>query len=690
MNKKYRALALVLSMLTLSSCGIFKNFGKNKDTTPKINSEYIYNGTHVYTATDRNDYLVKNGRTDYTLVIPSESSASMRVARSEFVDLFKDATGIAINVVTDDKVANAAQGRYISLGRTSLLENSGIKMDKEELTADGHKIVTKDDDVYLCGGADEGTVFSVYTFMRLTFNYETYAYNCMEIEHTSEKKLKDYDVIDIPDFKYRAHSSDVTTYESFDYDENMFAWRLNYYGKEGTRGYYWMPVHEYIDDFSKGGKGASTNINRWFPEKIYKDANDLDNYHPLWFSDNGGEQVCFSAHGDPDEYEAMVDAAYQKVIAHLKHYTPDKYPRYRVMSMTHMDNTNYCTCDSCKEISTYYGDSQAAVQILFMNELAKRVDATLEANKGEAWYREDFQMLFFAYNHNYQAPARYDAVTKQYVPIDDKVIVHDRLIAWFCRNANGQGVFDEELNSTLLTTLAGWSAVAKNIYYWNYGTSFRNYMMPLETYQFATSEMYAYFCNQSDKFWFTQFQDHNKCANTAWHGLKVYLDAKLSWDTSLSKDELVTNWMKAMYKDAMPTMMRLFQSVRAYQRHVLIGEYELESNGDGSPEMGLAEYWPIGMLEGWLAMIDQAKLDVARLEKADPELYDRTCQHIEIEAISTLYILLETQGYTISAEARKEYIDRIKYDIEWLDIDNMVFRSDMYLVDWLADKEGGI
>ena len=97
MNKKYRALALVLSMLTLSSCGIFKNFGKNKDTTPKINSEYIYNGTHVYTATDRNDYLVKNGRTDYTLVIPSESSASMRVARSEFVDLFKDATGIAIN-----------------------------------------------------------------------------------------------------------------------------------------------------------------------------------------------------------------------------------------------------------------------------------------------------------------------------------------------------------------------------------------------------------------------------------------------------------------------------------------------------------------------------------------------------------------------------------------------------------------
>ena len=589
-----------------------------------------------------------------------------------------------MNVLTDDKVSDASKGKYISLGNTSLLQKSGITIDADELTADGHRIVTKGDDVYLCGGADEGTVFAVYTFMRVTFNYETYYIDCMEIEHTSEKKLKNYDVTDIPDFKFRAHSSDVTVYESEDYDENMFAWRLGYYGKDATRGYYYMPVHEYIDDFNKGKRSASTNARRWFPEHMYKNPDDEENYHPLWFSDNGGEQLCFSAHGDDAEYQEMVETAFRKVEAHLKHYTPDKYPRYKIMTLTHMDNTNYCTCSKCSELSTYYGDSQAAIQILFMNDLAKKVDKLLNDNKDADWYREDFKLLFFAYNHNYQPPARYDAEKKEYVPIDDKIKLHDRVIAWFCRNANGQSVFDEEMNATLKPVVKGWEAVADNLYYWSYGTSFRNYMMPTDSWQYATSEMYGYFCNISDDYWFTQLQDGNECPNTAWHNLKVYLEAKRAWDTSLNAEELIEKWMNAMYKDAAPTMLRLFQTVRSYQRHVLIGKFELESNGDGSSEMTKAEYWPLGMLEGWLAQIEKAKSEVERFKVLDPDLYEKICKRIEIEAVSTLYIILETQGYTISMEKRTEYIDRLKYDIGWLDIDEMEIRNNL-LKDWLNE-----
>ena len=149
--------------------------------------------------------------------------------------------------------------------------------------------------------------------------------------------------------------------------------------------------------------------------------------------------------------------------------------------------------------------------------------------------------------------------------------------------------------------------------------------------------MFAYFCNQSDEFWFTQLQDGNNVGgNTAWNNLKVYIEAKLAWDTSLNMEELVENWMNAMYKDAAPTMLRLFQSVRAYQQHVLIGKFSLVSNGDGSPNMDLVEYWPIGMLEGWIGKIDQAKKEVERFAVVNPELYDTLCKHIEIEAISSI------------------------------------------------------
>ena len=87
MKKLYKLMALTLGTLTLATAGLSgckKDDEKDAATTktPEINSDYVYDGTHVYTATDTNDYLVKNGKTDYRLVIPAESSASLRVART--------------------------------------------------------------------------------------------------------------------------------------------------------------------------------------------------------------------------------------------------------------------------------------------------------------------------------------------------------------------------------------------------------------------------------------------------------------------------------------------------------------------------------------------------------------------------------------------------------------------------------
>ena len=720
MKKLQKALALLLSTLSLATIGLTacnknpgtQNSGQTQSsssggsqsadqggnqgggnqgggdqgggTGPEKNPEYVYDGTHIYTATDTNDYLVKAGKTDYTLVIPEETTSALRTARTEFEVLFREATNITITIKSDNEVTDASQGKFISLGRTKLLENSGITVDAETLTADGHRVVTKGDDIYIFGGADEGTVFGVYTFMSVTFNYETYYLDCMEIEKTSEKKLKNYDVTDIPDFKYRAHSSDVTTYASADYNENMYAWRLRYYGKEGTRAYFYMPVHNVIDDFTSPS-GASTNADHWFNEAIYKNPEDEANYHPKWFSDLGGEQLCFSAHGDPEEYELMVDTAFRKVESHLKHYNPQKYPKMKIMTLTHMDNRNYCTCNKCFEISSTNGNSQAAVQILFMNDLAKRVDELLENNKDASWYRPDFKLLFFAYNHNYDPPAYYDAVSKKYVPYSEDVVVHDRVIAWFCRNSNGQQVFDEGLNAMGLSILKGWAAVAKNIQFWNYGTNFRNYMMPLDSFQYATSEMFGFWCNQSDTSWFTQYQDKNNCRNTGWHHLKVYLDSKLAWDTSLDQSVLTEKWMKAMFKDAAPTMLRLFQAQRTYIRHVLIDKYELESNGDGSPDVMLVEYWPLGIVNGWINSIDKALEEIARYETLDPVLYDKLAKRIEIENVSYLYIMLAMHGKTIAAEDKDMYVTRLKKDIKWLDISGMYIHtgSKQYLEAWV-------
>ena len=131
-------------------------------------------------------------------------------------------------------------------------------------------------------------------------------------------------------------------------------------------------------------------------------------------------------------------------------------------------------------------------------------------------------------------------------------------------------------------------------------------------------------------------------------------------------------------------MLKVFYSVRAYQQYLLAGNLELGLQADGSVSVDRPDYWPIGVVQGWLDGMDAAKEDVSRYAIIDPELYDKICGHIETEAVSNMYIILEMHGYSINAKQRKEYIDRLWYDIEWLHLENLCMRSKQMFTGWLS------
>ena len=178
--------------------------GCDKKEEVAVVSGVEYKGVHELNATETDEWLVKDGKTDYVIVVPLETSTVINVAKDEFIDLFRMATGITLSVIKDEGLTHSENGKYISLGETSLFESSGLSIDKKELTKDGVRIITKDKTVYLVGGSDYGTVYSVYDFMKLTFNYEYFYDDCIQIDkNVKSKKLSAYDVKDIPDMKDR-------------------------------------------------------------------------------------------------------------------------------------------------------------------------------------------------------------------------------------------------------------------------------------------------------------------------------------------------------------------------------------------------------------------------------------------------------------------------------------------------------
>ena len=149
------------------------------DPDAKITVKDTYDGTHDFTAPDTDMPFVTNGSCDYTIVVPETRGAQINMAKNELVQFFAEATGITLPAVADSEFTDNGKG-YISLGETSLLAESGVTVDHKKLTEDGVRIVTEGKNIYLVGGGDYGTLYAVYDFLEIYFDFDVYYKDCYE------------------------------------------------------------------------------------------------------------------------------------------------------------------------------------------------------------------------------------------------------------------------------------------------------------------------------------------------------------------------------------------------------------------------------------------------------------------------------------------------------------------------------
>ena len=73
------------------------------------------------------------------------------------------------------------------------------------------------------------------------------------------------------------------------------------------------------------------NSLNWLPKsQFYAD-------HPDWYN-NGATELCYTAHGNKDEYEKMMQACVDKAVATLTLYNKEDYPYLRILNFTEQDN----------------------------------------------------------------------------------------------------------------------------------------------------------------------------------------------------------------------------------------------------------------------------------------------------------------------------------------------------------------
>lgn len=647
--------------------------GKDDGSTVPVLERHTYQGTHIMNAPESaSEYLVKNGKTDYVLVTPSAATAAETTAIDEFQIFFERATDIQMKIVkdnSDDEVLFNPNARRISIGDTSLVtslsdaeKKAQLGYDKAALGHDGVRIAKKANTVYLLGGDCEGVVYAVYDFLQICFNYEFYYRNCIEIDTgVKNLKMREFDVTDLPDFATRQRGNNVSLFTDcweFELESGLVTKtdavraQRRYRNSDIDR---LMPIHTEYGNVNSNFDYGYHNIDYY----VYPGCKNLEGdviWNDKWRSDsspspgdvshNGRMEACYTAHGDPEAYEDLVDACAEKVIYSL---SLDKWQGRHIVGFTGVDGGYQCTCSACETAKTQDGGAYVGAVIRLANRIMEKVNAW-KAENGMADY--ELKMFIFAYGPTLAAPVRYDDAKGAYVLANESCHTSDDVAVMLCTQSrmnsmywadtmDGQGAYSEGL-----ANIEKWGICTDTMFNWFYQGRYLNYASYYDAITFTNGDFYAYALNCGSQYVLNQ-GDWNGENITSFGIMNEYLFSKLMWDCSLDIETLCKNFFKAMYKDASDTMYSIFNDVRMHAMTMGQDTVVGESNDTTADYARLYPYK--SYIEPLINKFEKALSEIESLKLTSPAEYELVRKRIETEYVAPLYLALNYYG---NSEAR--------------------------------------
>ncbi len=631
MKKLTKIISIVLSAILSGSFLIGCN--KDSDTAGNetlqgqrdVTRRTFTKGIHQFVAKERDDYLVSEGKTDYVIVMPKTSDKYTQMALTELSTLFKQATGIELPYIIEPEEGfkHSTTGKYISIGNTKMFESSGITLDKETLKSQGVRIATLDNTIYINGGSKGGVLWGVYDLLEILFNFDMFYVDCWYIdENVKNLKMRDFDVVDVPDIETRMHFSG---YVHDDINNIAYRFRMPYEGNSN-----FIPLGD-----TKNGARARTIHNS--DHIFYKDAPDYD---ANWSSTNG-RQLCYTARGNQESYDKMVEKGARIVQEGLMAYTPEQYPDSNQATITMTDDFQNCTCAACGEAKEKYGADSGAI-IVFMNKVMEKVSAWMELPENAAYKRDDFRLYFFAYQCYIDAPVVYDDTAKKWVVKHPDCEMRDDVGVYMATMPGvhyASNIYEDKVNDVTRRNLDQWFDISKDIYLWTYNTNF-NAPMFYSAHTVFDNDFYQYMASGTVSI--TESQSRWKDYASGFNHLKPYLDSKLMWDCTLDVDALIARYFEVMYGEAAPVMKEIMMQMQSHNLQILesldITEQIWKSyfyNVDNK------DFWPIHLIKSYEEKFDQArKIIKDKYAITDPEKCALLISHIDIEYVGVAYYFL--------------------------------------------------
>lgn len=619
-----KILSLLIAATLLFSAVACSQKPSNSDSDPSgaigsvtddKTSEYVEGTLHKVKVTETNRKFISGGKTDYKIVIASAEEQASKAAKF-IAQHLKAASGTGVEVVLyedSDSAVYSADAKYIYVGANSAFEDAGLTMPSDDLGICGYYVKSAGDSVFIVAPYKHGYQMGAIAFLREVAGYDMYADSCISYDRATTT-LPDMDIIERPDFDYRHWQNPLT-------DDALYGMGYSTY-----------------DPIVAVGGNTYHNSFKWLPPTTYISE------HDKWFA-NGGNQLCYTAHGDAAEYEAMQDEIMEQMIEYI-----DRNPEADAITITQEDNTDFCNCDACTEAIEKYGSINGTI-IPFLNDIGERVDEYLtQKAQEEGTMKRKFAILQFAYQSTVNPPVKTDANGKV-TPIDETVTCRDNVGICIApiEFMFTKDVYDPD-NAFLTDAMSAWGVVTDNIFFWWYGTDFHDFMFPYNNW-YTVVDQYRYCYQLSRSYMFNEGQ-LGQNNGTAFTKLKDYIDSKALFDVNVNVNDVIDKWFKGYFKDAAEPMREFFDELQTHLEY-LQTEYAADLPGTIYDKIGkenTEKFWKKKTIDGYLGYIDGAYAAIEKYKTSDPELYSLIHDHITIESLFPRYVVCKYYAGTLRSD----------------------------------------
>ncbi len=450
-----------------------------------------------------------------------------------------------------------------SLGATSLAK-SMLGSDGSDLGVSDFRIVSENGSFYVVSGSNSGVILGVYQLLNEMFNFEFFKEGVYTLDHNvTELKYFTIDLTQTAFIDYRADYSGMNLYGS-----TISSTRLG------------------LTTDDKLVVGDRHNSLTLIDKETYYSV------HPNWYS-TGGDQLCYTAHGDSVELAALIDTVSDKLVDLLRASGAENktYARFQMA-----DTKTWCTCDACTAAATTYGSVSGAM-LKTCNAIGEAVTRKLN-DLGDSRKIRIVLLLYYATEN---VPVTKDS-SGNYTLNSSIGTLEYVAPMWAClsKKIHSKSWFDVE-NASALDMLNQMEAAFDEYWIWDYGVNFLDYLVPFNTFDNLGKDFSGL---KNYHIGLYLYQLANSAHNvTGFNSLKLYLMSKLMFDPTLNQDTLTQKYFDNVYGAGGAKMKQIYDEYLALARQNEQAGWNQKWYSDSMVQKA---YWPKETLQRWLTLVDES------------------------------------------------------------------------------------